>query len=199
MPSEFPRNDPRNIWQDQPTEAFQMSANELRRKAQQRERKARFEALFSIVVGLILFVFFALACARTRGVIPRTGFGLISLWCLYFAYQGYKWIWPRPQAPEGTLNVTLESYRIELEKRRDYGRHIWRRAGLTFCFLGLGILIVPELIKSLHNPRLLLNMAPVLVLLAIWSAIFFPMRKRNQRKLQREIDELRAFETESRS
>src|ERR1039458_3443638 len=43
MPSEFPMNDPRNIWQNQPTEPFKMSADELRRKAQQRQRKARFE------------------------------------------------------------------------------------------------------------------------------------------------------------
>ena len=30
MPSEFPMNDPRNVWQNQPTEAFKMSADQLR-------------------------------------------------------------------------------------------------------------------------------------------------------------------------
>src|ERR1022692_2527571 len=74
MPSEFPMNDPRNIWKNQPTEPFKMSADELRRKAQQRQRKARFEAIYSIIVGLILFAFFARVFVQ-----PRMGVGLLSL------------------------------------------------------------------------------------------------------------------------
>ncbi len=59
MRTEFPMNDPRNIWKNQPTEGFKMSVDELHRKAQQRQKKARFEALFSIIIGLMLFVLFA--------------------------------------------------------------------------------------------------------------------------------------------
>jgi Na+/melibiose symporter-like transporter len=58
---------------------------------------------------------------------------------------------------------------------------------------------VPELIKSLGAPRLALNVLPVFVILAIWFAIFFPLRKRSQQKLQQEIEELRVFEGENRS
>jgi Na+/melibiose symporter-like transporter len=198
MPSEFPMNDPRNIWKDQPTEAFKMSADELRRKAQQRERKSRFEAAYSIIIGLILFVFFAWAFARAHELAPRIGFGVLSLWGIYFAYQACKRIWQGRLAPDATLNTTLQSYRSELEKRLDYAQHIWRRA-LMFCFLGIALVIVPALIKSLDAPRLLVNFVPFFVLLAIWCAIFFPMRKRNQRKLQQEIEELRVFERENRS
>ncbi len=200
MRTEFPMNDPRNIWKNQPTEGFKMSVDELHRKAQQRQKKARFEALFSIIIGLMLFVLFACAFVRRpQEMVPRIGWGLMSLWCLYFAYQAYKWIWPRRLAPNGTLNTTLHSYRSELEKRRDYGRHIWRRAGLTFCFLGLAMIILPELIKSLNDLRLLLNVAPVLLLLALWFATFVFVRRRKQGKLQQEIEELRALETENRA
>jgi len=174
-----------------------MSADELRRQARQHVGKARFEALLSIILGLILFVLFASACARAREVFPRLGFGLISLWSLYFAYQIYKWIWPRRLAPDGTPNTTLRSYRIGLEKRRDFGRQIWRKAGLTFCFLGLALIVAPELIHSVTDPRRVMNVAPVLVLLAIWLAVFFPLRKRRQRKLQHEIEQLRVFESEN--
>ena len=87
----------------------------------------------------------------------------------------------------------------ELEKQRDYSIHVWRRAGLTFCFLGLAMIVVPELIHALAAPRLLLNVMPVLVLLAVWVAIFIPKRKRNLRKLQQEIDGLRLFERENPS
>jgi len=61
------------------------------------------------------------------------------------------------------------------------------------------LIIVPELIKSLGAPRLALNVLPVSVLLAIWLAIFFPLRKRRQQKLQQEIEQLRDFEREDRS
>ena len=87
MPSEFPMNDPQNIWQNQPTEAFKMSADQLRHKAQQRERKSRFEAVYSTIIGLALFVFFAWGCARTHALIPRIGFGVLSLWCAYLCIQ----------------------------------------------------------------------------------------------------------------
>ncbi len=199
MTSEFPMKDPQNIWQSQSTEAFKMSTDQLRLKTQQGRRKARFQAVYSIILGFILSIFFAWGFARGHELIPRLGFGMLSLWSIYFGYQTYRWIWPRLPAPNGTLNPTLQSYRSELEKRRDYAWHIWRRAGLTFCFLGVAMIIVPELMKSLHDPRLLADVAPVLVLLAIWCAIFFPGRKRRQRKLQREIEQLLMFERENQS
>ena len=200
MPSEFPMNDPRNIWKNQTTEAFKMSADELRRKSQQRQRKDRFAAVYSIISGLILFVFFAWTFARVHNeVVPRIGVGVMSLWGIYYAYQAYKWFWQERLAPDAALNTTVQSYRSELEKRRDYGRHIWRRLGLPFGLLGLAMVIVPGLIKSLDAPRLLLNFVPLFVLFAIWCAIYFPMRKRGQQKLQQEIEELRVFERENRS
>jgi hypothetical protein len=175
-----------------------MSADELRRKAQQRQRKARFEAIYSIIVGLILFVFFARVFVQPHEVVPRMGVGLLSFWGIYYAYQAYKWIWPGRLTPDATLNTTLQSYRSELEKRRDYGRHVWRRAGLTFGVLGVAMVIVPALIKSLDTPRLLLDLLPFFVLLAIWLAVFLRLRKRNRGKLQQEIEELRALERENR-
>ena len=177
-----------------------MSADELHRKSQQRQRKARFVALYSIISGLILFVFFAWTFARVHNeVVPRIGVGVMSLWGIYYAYQAYKWFWQERLAPDAALNTTVQSYRSELEKRRDYGRHIWRRLGLPFLFLGLAMVIVPGLIKSLDAPRLLLSFVPFFVLFAIWCAIYFPRRKRGQQKLQQEIDELRVFERENRS
>lgn len=104
------------------------------------------------MIGLTLCIFFALIFATAHELVLRMGFGLLSLWCLYFAYQAYKWTWPGRLEPDAALSTTLESYRSELEKRRDCARHIWRKAGLTFCFLGLALIIVPEQIKSLGAP-----------------------------------------------
>jgi hypothetical protein len=59
--------------------------------------------------------------------------------------------------------------------------------------------VLPALISVLGAPRLLVNAVPLFVLLAIWLAVFSPLRKRQQRRLQREIDELKMLETENRS
>jgi hypothetical protein len=194
MPDEFPMNDPRKIWQNQPTEAIKMSLDEIRRKAQKLQMKARLAALAWFVMGLLLCVFFARSSVKADAVVTRIGFGMLSLWGAYGAYQGYKWIWPGTLAADATLSTSLNFYRKELERRHDYVQHIWRRAGLTFCFAGLAVVIVPPLISVLRTPRLLVNAVPFFVLLAIWLAVFFPMRKRQQRRLQQEIDELNALE-----
>lgn len=199
MPSEFPINNPQNVWQHQPTEAYKMSVNELRHKAQQRHSRARFEALFQITIGLVLSAFFAWSFARAHQGFPRFGLGVLSLWGLFAAWQAYRWIWPDKLRPDETVNTSLQFYRNELEKRRDYSIHIWRRAGLTFCFLGLALIVVPEVIRAIAAPRLLLNVMPVLVLATIWVAVFIPRRKRNLRKLQQEIDGLRLFGQENHS
>jgi hypothetical protein len=194
MPDEFPMNDPKKIWQDQPTEPIKMSLDEIRRKAQKLQTQGRLKVLAGMVIGLFLCVAFARMSAKVPDVVPRIGWGVLSLWALYCAYQAYKWIWPRRLVEDATLSTSLDFYRSELERRRDYERHIWRRSGLTFCFAGLALALIPELTGALKTPRVLLNAMPFFVLLVIWFVVFFVMRKRNRRKLQQEIDELTAFE-----
>lgn len=198
-PDGLSTNGPQQIWKNQITEVFKMSADQLRHKAEQQQRTARFEVAKSIISGLIGFGIFAWAFARSHEVIPRAGWGVLSLWGIYFAYQAYQRIWPGRLAPDSTLNATLQSYRSELEKQRDYVRHIWHRAGLSLVLFGVAMVIAPALVKSFEAPRMLLSVAPVFVLFAIWCAIFFPRRKRSQKKLQQEIEELCQFERESHS
>ena len=197
MPDEFPMKEPKHIWQNQPTEPFKMSADEIRRKARRLQTKARIEALSWIVIGLFLSVIFARTFAKAGDLVSRLGWGLLSAWGIYGAFQAWRWIWPGKLAPDSTVATSREFYRRELERRRDYGRNVWNRSGLTFCFLGLGMVVLPGLLKSIEAPRLLLNAVPLFVLLSIWIASFIVLRKRNQRKLQREIDELDALEREN--
>jgi hypothetical protein len=193
MPDESPMNDPQKIWQNQPTEAIKMSLEEIRRRAHKLQTKARLAAVSQIVMGLVLCVLFARSAARADAVVTRIGWGILSLWAAYVAYPAYKWIWGGTLAADTTLSTSLDFYRKELERSHDYVQHIWRRLGLTFCFVGLAVVIVPPLIL-LGTPRLLLKAVPFFVLLATWLAIFFPLRRRQQRRLQQEIDELKALE-----
>jgi len=190
MPDEFPMNDPKQIWQNQPTEAFKMSAEEVRQRAQELQMKSRLATFMWVAIGLFLAIFFARMFAQIQDTVARIGLAILSLWGIYGAYHAYKWIWPGKLPPDATFATSLEFYRRELERKRDYGRHIWRRSGLLVCFLGLAILVGPPLIKGLENPRLLLNAAPFFILLAIWFPLFFIIGRRQMRKLEKEIDEL---------
>jgi hypothetical protein len=190
MPDEPPMNDPKTIWQSQPTEATKMSLDEIRQKAHKLQRRAQAAAVLWIVIGLALCVAFAHSFFKDQGLFLRIGWGILSLWSLYGAYHAYKWIWPGSSAEDGTLRASVESYRNELERQRDYGLHIWRRSGLTFCFLGLAFVVLSLMIKALRTPGLLKNAVPFFVLLFLWFIAFYFQRKRGQRRLQREIDEL---------
>jgi hypothetical protein len=55
----------------------------------------------------------------------------------------------------------------------------------------VGFLIGPALMGALKNSRLLTNAVPFFVLLFIWFVAFFYIRKRDQWRLQMEIDELK--------
>jgi hypothetical protein len=209
MPSELPTNDLQNVWQTQPTEAFTMSADKLRNQAKQLDSKARLAVRFAVVIAIFLFLFFGWGFLsfpekfQEFGLGPfgtwttRLGFGVLSLWGLYSGYKAYKVLWPNHTSSNADLKTTLESYREQLEARRDYLQNIWLRAGLIFCFLGIAMVVTPVLVRDVTTPaRMLEDLGPVGSLLILWLAIFIPQRKRKQRKLRQEIDQLIRFERE---
>ena len=171
-----------------------MSADEMRLRAQRFQMKARLTAVFTIMNALLVCAFFGWNVARTHELVPRMGYALISLSGIFMAYSTYRWVWPSNLPRDAPVSTSLEFYRSELERRRDYRRHILLRTGLPFCFLGMSMIVVPALIAAFGAPRLFLNMIPFFLLLAIWFVLFFRGKKRGQHKLQQEIDELRAFE-----
>jgi len=191
MPDEF--QDLKKLWQDQPMEAIPMSLQLLRRRAQELQTKSRLAALAWMAIGLVLAIVFAAGLVRTQNLLSRIGLGVLSLWALYGVYQVYRRMWPASIAADAAWSTSLDFYRKELERRRDYVRDIWRLSVLWLFFIGLALLILPMLIATRSNPRLLLNAIPFFVLLLVWFVAFFFIRKRDQRNLQAEIDELKAL------
>ncbi len=185
-------NDLQKTWQEQPEEAKKVSMDEIQRRARKLEAEARWKSRAGTVIGIFLGVSFAWTAVRTQATIPRIGFAVLSLWSLYVVWFTYKWVWPARVAADRTSNASLDYYRAELERQRDNARHIWRRSGLTWCFVGLALVIE----KALINPRLLKNAIPLFVILAIWFVAFFVLKKRNAEKLKREIDDLNALSGE---
>lgn len=194
MPTDFLENEPQNIWQQQPTEAFTMSLEQLHRKAEQHERAARSTVLKATVIGLILCGWFAWGVTQVHELVSRIGLVILSLWSLYYPVHGYRWMWPSLRLREADAGTTVRRYRAELERQRNCLRDIWVNGGLVVCFVGVVLFVMPSLIQTARNPRLLLNLAPLLALAALWLAIFIPRRRRSLRKMQLEIEQLRALE-----
>jgi hypothetical protein len=197
MSSEFPPNDPRNLWQNQPKEPFHMSAEEISYRLRRHQTKSRMTVLFAIALGVVLCAVFARSALRAEYLVTRIGWAALSFWTLYNAYQAYRWSWPRTLPSDPAARTSLAFYLGELEKRRDYVRHMWRRSGLTLCFFGLALIVGPGLILAVGNPRLLVNAAPFSIMIGAWLVVFFRQRNREQQKLKQEIDELRSFEREN--
>jgi hypothetical protein len=204
MRNEYPKNDPRSVWQNQPTEPLKMSTDEMRRRAQRFQKDARSMTLLWLTLGLVLCVVFALSFFRAHETLPRIGWGLLSFWGVWAAYHAWRWIRPRDLPRDAPASTCLEFYRRELERRRHYTRHLWWRSGMPFCLMGIAIAVVGTARNApphaVPGTTMLLNAVPFFVLLAIWAAAIFSLRKKQKQRLtlQQEIDELRAYERESR-
>ena len=200
MPSEFPMKDPQELWQNQSTEPLRMSPSNLRHKALDRQKKARFGARSTIIISIVLCVVFALSFVRAHTPLARMGWGLLSLCMIYAAYHAYQWMWPRNLPEDAPIHTCLEFYRRELERERDYNRRWWR-SGLPFLLL-LGMVMAAVGTGARNAPlrHPLLNAIPFFVVLAIWVVAFLLLRKKHgAQNLRQEIEELRAFEAENRS
>jgi hypothetical protein len=190
--SEPPSSDLRTTWQNQPDEPGRIPLEEIRQKAEKLQRKARREVLLFYAYGLLFVFFFGRSLARTNETLPRIGLSLLIAWSFCFPYQAQKRIWPRNSAAALASTTCLDFYRRELERRRDYTRHVWRWL-LGPLFFSLGVFLLPALIKAIENPVFWLKLLPFGLLLAIWAAVYFPLRKSGLRKLQREIDALNVW------
>jgi hypothetical protein len=198
MPSDFPMKDPQEIWQNQPTEPLKMSVTELRYRALEAQSKARFTVLFIIIIGIICCVVFAWSFARAHTALARMGWALTSLCTIYAAYHAYKWTWPGSLPEEAPISTCLEFYRRALERQRDYGRRWWRSGLPVLTLLGVVMAVVGTGARNASPPKLLYAV-PFFLLLAIWGvALIFLRKKQGPKILQREIEELRAFERENR-
>jgi len=107
METRPPTNDPKTIWQHQPTEPLKMSAEEIRHKLQKRRAKARlqFLALCSVVLGFVGFSAFNFV--KSHEALQRAGYGLSIIWGLCSLYPISKRIGPRNQAGDAALMTHL--------------------------------------------------------------------------------------------
>ncbi len=200
-------NDPRTIWQNQPTEPSIMTLEKIRQKTQELHAKTRRQLIGNSIMPLAVFAFYGYGIAKFSDPALRTLFACAIAWSLAGQYFLNRGMWSAMLPGDAALSTGLESYRREVERQRSlFGRFmLWQFGPVMFAIATLVLLILTLGIGNRGMPLngailtgALLKMSPFLTLMVIWIVGFFVIRMREQRQLQREIDELNEIERANR-
>jgi hypothetical protein len=184
----------RSLWQNQTVAPFQMSPDELRLKVKQLNGKLLIRDRFVYVVfaGETLWFSYWIFAARVPTAL-RAGFTLIILGLGFLAAQ--IWLDRRSRKAHRTLaaasghDSSVDFFRVELERQRNFHRGIWFWSRFIALFPGLlvggiwGIILIPK------SPFGYAMTAAILILaaLAIW------LNRRESLSYQNQINVLDAL------
>ena len=198
MPNDSSGNDPRAIWQNQPAEPLPMTLERIEQKSRELHARTRRELIKSLASPLIVIAICGFA-VRFGDPALRAVLALAIAWSLAGQYFLNRGMWSAELPDEAASRTGIESYRREVKRRRFlFSRTVlWHFGPVVFAVVILVVLIASLGTGSRGMPlrEALLKMSPFLTLVTIWLAAVFVIRMRQQRELQREIDELNAMET----
>jgi hypothetical protein len=190
-------NDPKTIWQNQPTELSTMTLEKVRQKALELHAKTRKELFSRIAVALFTVALSSAGIVRTHDPVLRLVFAFAIAWTLAGQYFIHRGMWSARPPGDAALITGLEFYRHEVKRRR----YLFHRV-LQWTFgpviLSIGALILPIVMIAIEkNHGAPVQMTPFFTLFVVWLVAFFILRLRGQRDLQREINELNDIEKEN--
>jgi len=190
--NELPPDDLKNLWQSQRVEPVQMSLEEIRRKAEKFHRRIRHRNLREYGASILVLGAFSYYIWKFPDL--RLGSALIIAATLYMVSQLRKRGAATTVPASMALGTCLDFHRRELERQRDLVRGVWKWYLLPFVPGLLAFIAVP----ILHAPPSKWIRGLPFVLLSVVS--FYAIWRLNQRaadRLQRQIDDLNALNTES--
>jgi hypothetical protein len=198
MRDDLPGNDPRKIWQDQPTERSVMNLEKLRQKARDLRASTRRQLLGTLAGPLAASFFYVFAAKQFPQLMtllqPLLAFALA--WSLAGLYFLNRRMWPAEMPGDMGFSTGLEFCRREIERRRQLLARV-----LLWSFgpvmLALATFILALAMIAGKDRGLLPNGLPFLILVMAWICGYFVMRVREKRQLQRELDELNEIERQN--
>lgn len=168
-----------------------MTLEKIRQKVRELHAKTRRQLLGSFGVVLAVGALCSFGIKTFAALLPLFAFPIA--WSLVGLYFLNREMWSAAMPGDAALSTGLEFYRREVERRR----YLFRRV-LLWSFgpvlLAIGIFIL-ALVK-VAGREIFPNAMPFMTLVVIWIAAYFVIRMREQRELQREIDELNDIERE---
>jgi hypothetical protein len=196
MRDDFHDDDPKTIWQHQPTETSKMSLVLIRQKGRQLQAKTRRQRLGPLTGPFIVAFFYAFLIRQfpqlQQVLQPLSVVALAwSLAGLYFLNRGKR---SGAMPGDAGFSAGLEFCRREIERQRDYFRRVllWS-FGPMLLAVGTVILVLAIVARG----KIFANSMLFMTLLILWIATYFIIRIREQRELQREIDELNDIDREN--
>lgn len=186
-------NDPKQIWQHQPTEPTEMTLEKIKQKVRELNTKTRQDLIKAIAAPVIVAVISCLAFAQMHDPVQRWTLAVAFAWSLAGQRALHRGMRLATLPGDAAMTAALEYYRREVERRRAlYSRTLlWSFGPIV---LALGAFCVP----FATNPKVLPNALPFMTLVVVWMAAYFVLRMRIQKELQREIDELKGIERDNR-
>jgi hypothetical protein len=185
--------DPRVVWQNQQSESFSLSPDEIELKllaVTDMNRKRSFSVVLSLA---ILIPGLGLWWTRFPNPLSRFGTVLTLIGSAYVAAQAYVIRRRQREADLGAASdePSVAFYRTALERQRDLHRGAWLWSRLAIFLPGPVIFVL----GARSNSRLsLIAIGAIFVLLGILA---IPMNLSRARSFQRRIDELDRLQQES--
>lgn len=200
MRGDFPGDGPKNIWLNQSTEIPTMTLKLIQQRSRDLRARTRRKLLGTLAGPLAAGLFYALGMkefAELRQVLQPL-FALALAWSFAGVYFLNRGMWSFVMPGDLGISTGLELCRREIERQRDLVRRV-----LLWAFgpimLAIGTFILALAMVSTKERGLFPNGLPFLILIVVWIFAYFTIRFREQRQLQREIEELNNIEEENRA
>lgn len=188
MPGDYLPDDLKNLWKELGTDPFHLSADQLRAEAQRlhqglcrRTLLGGMVGAFGAAVGLVIFLRVSDGLTRSGALLTLlgVGFALVQL--------RLRRAWNMPDPGQ---TVSLQYYRGELERQRDFhsGRWLWSRMIVFAPGPAVTMLAVARTHPEIANV-LRADAAVFLVL----CGIAVPVNLRLAKRFQRRLEALNAF------
>jgi hypothetical protein len=196
MRDDFSENALQKIWQSQPTEPTVMTLEKIREKVQVLHTKKRRQLLGALTGPLVATFFFVFGVKQFPSLQPvlQAVFALALVWSLAGLYFLSRGRWSSGVPEDVGFSAGLSFCRREIERQRDYLRRVvlW---GFGPVLLAIGTFIWA--LAMVAGRQIFPKAMPLITLVFVWIAAYFVIRMRQQRGLQREIDELNDIEREN--
>lgn len=175
-----------------------MTSKLIQRRSRDLRAKTRRKLLGTLAGPLAAGLFYAFGMkefAPLRQVLQPL-FALALAWSLAGLYLLNRGMWSAVMPGDAGLSTGLEFGRREIERQRDLLRRV-----LLWSFgpvlLAIATLILALAMVGTKDRGIFPNGLPFLILIIVWIVGYFIVRLRDQRELQRAVDELNNIEKEN--
>jgi hypothetical protein len=199
MRGDLPGDGPKDIWLKQPTEMPTMTLKLIQQRSRDLRARTRRKLVGTLAGPFTAGLFYAYGMKEFTPLrqVLQPLFALALAWSLAGLYFLNRGMWSAVMSGDAGLSTGLELCRREVERQRDLVRRLllW-----TFgpIMLAIGTFILALATVGMKERGLFPNGLPFLIVIVVWIFSYFIIRFREQRELQREIDELNDIERENR-